>query len=174
MKRKGFKPPQGVSVAAGILVMVGVAVLIGWQLGNFILDWATTPSGEGIRLTADDIGGINTSTGTSSTSNINTTTPSNSMTSQTGTSYPSTTSPSTPVTSSTGLYKVQVGSFETKSAALVTADKLRANGYEVYVTSLPPYKVQVGAFKDQKNASNLYTELEERGYDVRISFVATQ
>ena len=170
MKRKGFTPPQGVSVAAGILVMVAVAVLIGWQLGNFILDWATTPSGEGITLTAENIGGSSTSG--SSTSTTNTITPSTSIPSDI--SSTSTTLPSAPVISTTGLYKVQVGSFETKSAALVTADSLRASGYEVYVTSLPPYKVQVGAFKDQENASNLYTELEAKGYDVRISFVATQ
>lgn len=54
------------------------------------------------------------------------------------------------------------------------ADKLRATGYEVYVTSMPPYKVQVGAFKEQANASKLYSELEEKGYDVRISFVSTE
>jgi cell division septation protein DedD len=172
MKPKGFKPSQGVSVVAGIVLMVGVAVLIGWQLGNFIIDWATSSPGKDIRMTA------NTPAETGIYS-VKEPVPDKSSVSTAPTTTPTSVVPPSPpvvetrtVGSENGLYKVHVGNFDSKAAAQVVAEQLRKSGYDIYVTTTAPYRVQVGAFKDQANASKIYTELEERGFDVRISFVS--
>ena len=74
----------------------------------------------------------------------------------------------TPVSS--GLYRVQVGSYDERNEAEVTAGNLRREGYEdAWVTSTRPFRVQVGAFSDPDNASRIVKDLETAGYTVFIN-----
>lgn len=67
-------------------------------------------------------------------------------------------------TKSDGLLRVQVGSFASRPEAMVLAEKLKADGYETYITTEKPYRVQVGAFADQAAAKHLVDQLISDGY----------
>ena len=65
----------------------------------------------------------------------------------------------------TGLYKVQVGAFKVKANATNFEAKLKASGFDTFVTQIGEYwKVQCGAFKVKANAEALLKKLQEAGY----------
>lgn len=65
-------------------------------------------------------------------------------------------------------YRVRVGSFATREAAVETAMELEAQGHPIYVTGGGPWSVQVGAFAKRENAIALSDRLANQGYDVTI------
>lgn len=75
----------------------------------------------------------------------------------------------------TGLYKVQVGAFKVKANATAFEAKLKASGFDTFVTQIGEYyKVQCGAFKVKSNAEALLKKLQEAGYgDAFITYITT-
>jgi len=68
------------------------------------------------------------------------------------------------------LYRVQVGAFIGKVNAEARAAKLRAQGFDAYVTQAGPlWRVQVGAFAVRENAERLAQQLRDAGYEVIIT-----
>ena len=69
------------------------------------------------------------------------------------------------------LYCVQVGAFKNKKYADNLANKLKADGYDIYMVQGDDglYRVQTGAFKNRQNAVNLANKLKKAGYDVYIT-----
>jgi cell division septation protein DedD len=65
-------------------------------------------------------------------------------------------------------YRVRVGSFGTREAAMAAASELEAQGYPIFVTGGGPWSVQVGAFALRENAIALGDTLANQGYDVTI------
>jgi len=65
-------------------------------------------------------------------------------------------------------YKVRVGPYADRAAALAASEQLRDLGYPVYVTNSPPFAIQVGAFAAQANAAKLKKELSGIGYKTFI------
>jgi cell division protein FtsN len=85
-------------------------------------------------------------------------------------SIPATTPTSSPPASaaSSKFYRVRVGSFGTREAAMETAMELEAQGHPIFVTGGGPWSVQVGAFAKRENAIALSDRLANQGYDVTI------
>ncbi|MDD3049760.1 MAG: N-acetylmuramoyl-L-alanine amidase [Candidatus Cloacimonetes bacterium] len=76
----------------------------------------------------------------------------------------------TPVKSGT-LYRVQTGAFSVKGNADALLKKIKAAGFDAYVTKVGKlYKVQVGAFGVKTNADVMLKKLESKGFD---SFITT-
>jgi cell division septation protein DedD len=67
------------------------------------------------------------------------------------------------------LYRVQIGPFATRQEAVAAAGRLLAGGYPTYVTAQRPYRVQVGAFQRRDAAARLVAELKAKDYaEVRL------
>ncbi|MFH0887506.1 MAG: SPOR domain-containing protein [bacterium] len=68
------------------------------------------------------------------------------------------------------LYKVQVGSYNSRAKTVEVANKLKADGLPTFVAEVSPgvYRVQVGAFSSEKIAKNLATQLKSQGYGTII------
>lgn len=50
------------------------------------------------------------------------------------------------------------------------AERLRAHGFEAFVTSTAPFRVQVGAFSDPNRAQALVEELRSLGFEaIRVA-----
>ena len=64
------------------------------------------------------------------------------------------------------IYKVQVGNYKSRDAAVSVAKKLSAAGIEGFVRELGPdkFRVQVGAFSVKKSAQDLAGTLRSKGY----------
>ena len=76
---------------------------------------------------------------------------------------------STPSTGKT-LYRVQTGAFSKKSNADALSAKLKAAGFDNFITQAGGlYKVQVGAFSKKENAENQMAKLKAAGYDAFIT-----
>lgn len=68
------------------------------------------------------------------------------------------------------LYRVQTGAFKNKSNADALAAKVRAAGFETYVTIVDGlYKVQVGAYSKKANATAQAAKLKAAGFDCFIT-----
>lgn len=68
------------------------------------------------------------------------------------------------------LYRVQTGAFSKKSNADALSAKLKAAGFDNFITQVGGlYKVQVGAFSKKKNAENQMAKLKATGYDAFIT-----
>ena len=68
------------------------------------------------------------------------------------------------------IYRVQTGAFKVKTYADNLYNKLKAEGFSVYlVQSDGYYKVQVGAFKNKTYATNMLNKLKAAGYDAIIT-----
>lgn len=65
-------------------------------------------------------------------------------------------------------YKVRVGPYGDRQAALDVSQQLKSLGYPVYVGNQAPFAVQVGAFGTSGNAERLQEELTQIGYQVFI------
>lgn len=68
------------------------------------------------------------------------------------------------------LYRVQTGAFKNKSNADALAAKVRAAGFETYVTIVDGlYKVQVGAYSKKANATAQAAKLKAAGFDCFVT-----
>jgi cell division septation protein DedD len=68
------------------------------------------------------------------------------------------------------MYRVVVGSFDTKQEAQDVAENIRADGFPVYMyTADGKYRLQIGAFKSKALATSLMTKATEYGYNAFIS-----
>ena len=68
------------------------------------------------------------------------------------------------------LYRVQTGAFSKKSNADALSEKLKAAGFDNFITQVGGlYKVQVGAFSKKENAENQMAKLKAAGYDAFIT-----
>lgn len=68
------------------------------------------------------------------------------------------------------LYRVQTGAFSKKSNADALSAKLKAAGFDNFITQVGGlYKVQVGAFSKKENAENQMAKLKAAGYDAFIT-----
>lgn len=68
------------------------------------------------------------------------------------------------------LYRVQTGAFKNKSNADALAAKVRAAGFETYVTIVDGlYKVQMGAYSKKANATAQAAKLKAAGFDCFVT-----
>lgn len=68
------------------------------------------------------------------------------------------------------LYRVQTGAFKVKKNAEALEAKVKAAGFDTYVTIVDNmYKVQVGAFSKKDNATALAAKLKAAGFDCFIT-----
>lgn len=89
------------------------------------------------------------------------------------TAKPPASTPSTPVKpAAVKRYDVQIGAFSARDNAVQLVQKVRAQGYEVYVnepeSADPPYRVRVKGPADRSQAESLSVKLQEQGYPVYI------
>ena len=70
------------------------------------------------------------------------------------------------------LYRVQVGAYSIKSNSEKMLSKLKAAGYNGFITKVGSYyKVQVGAFSVKANSEKLAKELKAKGFSTMIAKV---
>ena len=64
------------------------------------------------------------------------------------------------------IYKVQIGNYKSRAAAVSVAKKLSAAGIDGFVREMGPdkFRVQVGAFSSKKSAQNLANTLRSKGF----------
>lgn len=64
------------------------------------------------------------------------------------------------------IYKVQIGNYKSREAAVSVAKKLSAAGIDGFVREMEPdkFRVQVGAFSNKKSAQNLANTLRSKGF----------
>lgn len=68
------------------------------------------------------------------------------------------------------LYRVQTGAFKVKKNAEALEAKVKAAGFDTYITIVDNmYKVQVGAFSKKENATALAAKLKAAGFDCFIT-----
>ena len=168
------------SWVAAFVVLGVVAVGAGWLIGQEALNWlnpdrsssAKTDSGDTDytyypwKDTSTDTSGQPASSGAAQTQ-----TQAQTQTSTPAISLPQSTVPATAPAASSGagkFYRVRVGSFATREAAMETAMELEAQGHPIFVTGGGPWSVQVGAFAKRENAIALSDRLANQGYDVTI------
>jgi hypothetical protein len=78
--------------------------------------------------------------------------------------------PQQPAATIGAMYRVVVGSFDTKQEAQDVAENIRADGFPVYMyTADGKYRLQIGAFKSKALATSLMTKATEYGYNAFIS-----
>lgn len=83
-----------------------------------------------------------------------------------------TTEPEKPASNDT-LYRVQTGAFSVKSNADALAAKLKAKGFDAFITQVDGlYKVQVGAYSVKANAEAQLTKVKAAGFDAFITVKA--
>lgn len=71
-------------------------------------------------------------------------------------------------------YKVQSGAFSVEQNAKNLADKLKADGFEIYIVKESElWKVQTGSYSNKDNAQAQLTKLKNKGYDAIIKTVTT-
>lgn len=73
-----------------------------------------------------------------------------------------------------GLYHVQVGAFASKTSAENYAAKVRAAGFDTFVTvasvnGKTVYRVQLGAFKEKANAAAYVDKVKAAGFDAFVA-----
>jgi len=165
-----------VSFWVNVFVLGIVMVVLGFYLGTYMLEvWKSDDVGNVQDLAAapgtDYTGGESVPTAVGSSESTVSSLSRSSGTSQQS-SQPSTGQPvqSSSVPAVTGgLYKVQVGSFNSRDAAEAVAGELKRKGYsDAWVTPTVPHRVQVGAYANPDNASRIVKELESFGYTVYV------
>lgn len=65
-------------------------------------------------------------------------------------------------------YKVRVGPYASREAALAAGEQLKSLGYSVMVGTTAPFLIQVGAFTNPTYAAELKQKLLGQGYQVLI------
>lgn len=189
MRPNRIRPPQGATFVISLLGVAILAVLIGYNIGNWALGLLLSPGND--LQTSSSLGDTtsnytyiaagnndtsdNSSTGTQSQQSQDQ--QSQGQQGQNQQSQPQTTTstdvvvrgPS--VTGNVELYKVRVGDFFTREDAISVRDELKAMGYnDSYVPPVEDgaYAVQVGAFGSSANANSLAQALLSKGFDVYI------
>jgi cell division septation protein DedD len=170
------------SWVVAVVVLGAVAVGAGWLIGQQALNWWNPDRSSSAKTDSGDTGysyypwkdtSTDTSGQTAPSGAAQTQTPAQTQ-AQTSTpviSLPQSTAPaSAPASSSetSRFYRVRVGSFATREAAMETAAELEAQGHPIFVTGGGPWSVQVGAFSKRENAIALSDRLANQGYDVTI------
>lgn len=75
----------------------------------------------------------------------------------------------TPAANANSVYKVQVGSYASKSAAESAASQLSEKGYQATVVERSgKYTLQLGRFDSQESALGLAEEITQQGYEVVV------
>ena len=168
------------SWVVAVVVLGAVAVGAGWLIGQQALNWWNPDRSSSAKTDSGDTGysyypwkdtSSDTSGQTASSGAAQTQTQAQTQTPTPVISLPQSTVPATaPAGSSeTGkFYRVRVGSFATREAAMETAMELEAQGHPIFVTGGGPWSVQVGAFAKRENAIALSDRLANQGYDVTI------
>ena len=113
---------------------------------------------------SNNTNGSNTSSSNVNSGNANSSTTSNSATNNGVGDGASKQTDNVSTASSATMYKVRVGSFNSRQEALDFSKELEAQGFPVMVLSSPPYSIQVGAFSSRENAVNLSNSLKQKGY----------
>lgn len=167
-QRKGTKMPGKRSSKGGVfswilaVVVVSVAAIgVGWIIGQQVLKFMNPA--EDLQQTADTNDSGYTYYPWSNDDSLATSTDANS-----GNTNTTVNSSGSEGTSGTTLYKVRVGSFDSKIEAVEISKELEAQGLPVMVTAAPPYSIQVGAFSSKDNAVNLSNKLNSEGYDAIV------
>ncbi|MGM0470981.1 MAG: SPOR domain-containing protein [Bacillota bacterium] len=168
------KLKSGFSLAAMVVSMSILAAVIGYFLGNWMIQYVTAPEDQIENVTSEKVVSeekINTSDLNKQETNNNSSSSSNSSETiqKNEESNSSTSQPQVKEDSASDLFVVQVGAFSKQSNAKKLVEKLKSEGYSAYVTSKQPYKVQVGAYKKQTKAEELSKNLKEDGYSVFIA-----
>ncbi len=188
----------GVSQILGFAIAGVAAIALGYFMGNLVIDYMMSGSSQEVQRNVDEVGiddsmdqltaqvsmGDQIVTTQEPAASAGQTKPqasaqqSRQTQAQSNTQKSSEQSASKSVssgTTSTGgsqatvLYRVQVGAFSSRERAEALAEKLKGEGYSVFVTTTSPYKVQVGAFANRNNAAALSKELNEKGYETFIT-----
>ncbi|MCK4258036.1 MAG: SPOR domain-containing protein [Halanaerobiales bacterium] len=149
---------SSISLIAGVILMAFVAIVGGYFVGSFVINFATRdtidptstePITDQIQLTGkpEEEGNDNFTTITIPESNY------------------------TQQTQMDGLYVIQLGAFNSRVNAERLKNELLEKGYpSVIVTEGPPYKVQLRASQTRKEAEDLKKQIKEDGYvDVFIA-----
>ncbi len=168
------------SLVVAVVLLGAVAVGAGWLIGQQALNWWNPDRSSSAKTDSEDTGysyypwkdtSTDTSGQTASSGSAQTQTQSQTQASTPTISLPQSTVPAaSPVSSSEAskFYRVRVGSFATREAAMETAMELEAQGHPIFVTGGGPWSVQVGAFARRENAIALSDQLANQGYDVTI------
>lgn len=168
------------SLVVAVVLLGAVAVGAGWLIGQQALNWWNPDRSSSAKTDSEDTGysyypwkdtSTDTSGQTASSGSAQTQTQSQTQASTPTISLPQSTVPAaSPVSSSetSKFYRVRVGSFATREAAMETAMELEAQGHPIFVTGGGPWSVQVGAFARRENAIALSDQLANQGYDVTI------
>lgn len=165
VKNKGVKTLTNfLSKTAGLVFFSFLAISLGVVFGLLFEGWVKdqpgTPVGsESSSLQSVDLPGDSVTGTTNQTNTVNPTTPKSADT--------KITNPVAPLSGSVK-FKVRVGPYNDRNAAVTASQQLKQEGYPVYVSPNPPFVVQVGAFSTSTNADHLKTELTQKGYKVSI------
>ena len=174
------------SWVVAVVVLGAVAVGAGWLIGQQALNWWNPDRSSSAKTDSEDTGysyypwkdtstdtsGQTASSGAAQTqAQTQTQAQAQAQTTTPAISLPQSTVPATAPAASSGagkFYRVRVGSFATREAAMATAMELEAQGHPIFVTGGGPWSVQVGAFAKRENAIALSDRLANQGYDVTI------
>lgn len=89
-----------------------------------------------------------------------------------GNTQPANPTPTPAPEKSNVLYRVQVGAFSIKANADAQLAKVKAAGFDAFVTKVDNlYKVQVGAYNVKQNAENQLAKVKAAGFDAFITTV---
>lgn len=68
------------------------------------------------------------------------------------------------------VFVIQVGAFNNRKNAEALSQELASKGFQTFITDESiPYKVQIGAFKDRKEAEEVEKEVKALGYEAFIT-----
>ncbi len=168
------------SWVVAVVLLGAVAVGAGWLIGQQALNWWNPDRSSSAKTDSGDTGynyypwkdaSADTSQQTASSGAAQTQTQAQPQASTPVISLPQSTVPAAAPASgpaASAFYRVRVGSFATREAAMETAMELEAQGHPIFVTGGGPWSVQVGAFAKRENAIALSDQLANQGYDVTI------
>ncbi|MBM7623065.1 SPOR domain-containing protein [Sporohalobacter salinus] len=167
MKFDRPKLKSGFSLAVMVISMSLLAAVVGYFLGNWMIQYVTAPNDNIQNVSSEKVVSeekINTSELENTESS---TVPEEAIQNQSNQNLTQD-QPEVKQNSTNNLFVVQVGAFDNHDNAKGLVDKLKAKGYSAYITSQNPYKVQVGAFKKRDKATQLGNKLKKDGFSVYI------
>lgn len=170
MKFDRPKLKSGFSLAAVVISMSLLAAVVGYFLGNWMIQYVTAPDDNIKNVSSEKVVSeeqINTSELDNTEKNPESSSALPEEAVQDSSKQQD--QPGVEQNSTDNLFVVQVGAFDNHNNAKGLVEKLKARGYSAYITSQNPYKVQVGAFKERKKAVQLSDKLKKDGFPVYIS-----
>ncbi|WP_041667242.1 SPOR domain-containing protein [Acetohalobium arabaticum] len=173
MKFDRPKLKSGFSLAAMVITMSLLAAVVGYFLGNWMIQYVTAPEDGIENVSSEKVVSeekLDTSELESNSSSALSDEAIQDQSNQNSTADSTMQSqPEVKQDSTNNLFVVQVGAFDNHDNAKGLVEKLKTKGYSAYITSQNPYKVQVGAFKKEKKARDLGEKLKQDGFPVFIS-----